>query len=79
MPNAKTIHAQAKNAKGDLVFDLQLEGKKYKQSLLSQAITAIQLTGGLIRYQEVNAKAWAKYRVQPGQDFAVMDNDADWE
>lgn len=78
MPNAKTIHAQAKNNTGEMVFDLQLEGKKHKQSLLSQAITAIQSTGGVIRYQETGAKSWAKYRVEPGQDFAVMDQEIKW-
>lgn len=74
----KMIHAQAKDNTGTIVFDLQLEGKKRKQSLLSQAITAIQETGGVIRYQEINAKSWAKYRVEPGQNFAVMDQEIDW-
>ena len=78
MTNVKTIHCQAKNNEGGLVFDLQLEGKKHKLDLIRQAITAIQNTGGVIRYQETGAGSWAKYRVMIGQDFAVMDQEIDW-
>ena len=78
MTNVKTIHCQAKNNEGGLVFDLQLEGKKHKLGLIRQAITVIQETGGTIRYQETGAGSWAKYRVQPGQNFAVMDQEIDW-
>ena len=74
----KTTHCQAKDNTGTQVFDLQLEGKKYKLDLIRQAITAIKSTGGVIRYQEINAKTWSKYRVEAGQDFAVMNNEIDW-
>jgi len=60
------------------VFDLQLEGKKHKLGLIRQAITAIQETGGIIRYQETGAGSWAKYRVMINGDFAVMDQEIDW-
>jgi len=78
MTNVKTIHCQAKDNEGGLVFDLQLEGKKHKLDLIRQAITAIQNTGGVIRYQETGAGSWVKYRVMIGQDFAVMDQEIDW-
>ena len=78
MTNVKTIHCQAKNNEGGLVFDLQLEGKKHKLDLIRQAITVIQETGGTIRYQEIGARSWAKYRVMIGQNFAVMDQEIDW-
>jgi len=74
----KTTHCQAKDNTGTQVFDLQLEGKKHKLDLIRQAITAIQETGGTIRYQETGAGSWAKYRVMIGQDFAVMDQEIDW-
>lgn len=78
MTNTKTIHCQAKDNTGATVFDLQLEGKKNKHGLISQAITVIKATGGTIRYQETGAGSWAKYRVQLGQDFAVQDQEIDW-
>ena len=78
MTNVKTIHCQAKNNEGGLVFDLQLEGKKHKLDLIRQAITAIQETGGIIRYQETGTDSWAKFRVMINGDFAVMDQEIDW-
>ena len=74
----KTIHCQAKDNTGTQVFDLQLEGKKHKLSLIRQAITAIQETGGIIRYQETGTDSWAKFRVMINGDFAVMDQEIDW-
>lgn len=74
----KTIHCQAKNNEGGLVFDLQLEGKTHKLGLIRQATAEIQNTGGVIRYQETGAGSWAKYRVMIGQDFAVQDQEIDW-
>ena len=74
----KTTHCQAKDNTGTQVFDLQLEGKKHKLDLIRQAITVIQETGGTIRYQEIGAGSWAKFRVMINGDFAVMDQEIDW-
>lgn len=73
-----TIHCQAKNPTGAVVFDTTMPDRSYKRGLLSQAVNHIAATGGIIRFQEIGANGWSLYRVTAGRAVGVQDNSIEW-
>ena len=65
------ITVQAQKHDGTETFD-QSSDQLTRQELISDAVNTLFTTGGVIKCGD------RRYLVQPGQDFAVQDNEQTW-
>ena len=65
------ITVQAQRHDGTETFN-QSSDQLTRQEIISDAVDTLFTTGGVIKCDD------RKYLVQPGQDFAIQDNEQEW-
>jgi len=79
------ITVQAQTTTGTVVHD-QSSDQLTRREMISDAVNVLFAIGGVIRCQDpafgttvaTGQVTWMNYRVDPGTDFAVQDNEQEW-